>query len=331
MKILILGGTVFLGRALVEAALQKGHQLTLFNRGKSNPDIFPEVEKLVGERDSKMVALQNRRWDAVIDTCGYIPRVVRRSAELLANSAEQYIFISSLSVYADASQQGITESAAVGKLADETTEQVNGDTYGPLKALCEQAVEQVMPGKALIVRPGLIVGPHDPTDRFTYWPWRVAQGGDVLAPGWPERAVQFIDVRDLAEWIILAVEIGLMGIFNTDSSPGAVTMGALLDTCRRVSGSQVKIKWVNEDFLLKNEVQEWIEMPLWIPESSTEYAGFFAFDASKAISQGLKFRPTQETVKATLAWANTRPADHAWRAGLSRQREEELLREWAKL
>lgn len=331
MKILILGGTVFLGRALVEAALQKDHQLTLFNRGKSNPDIFPEVEKLVGERDSKMVALQNRRWDAVIDTCGYIPRVVRRSAELLANSAEQYIFISSMSVYADASQQGITEGAAVGKLDDETTEQVNGDTYGPLKALCEQAVEQAMPSKALIVRPGLIVGPHDPTDRFTYWPWRIAQGGDVLAPGWPERAVQFIDVRDLAEWIILAVEKGLMGIFNTDSSPGAVTMGALLDTCRQVSGSQAKIKWVNEDFLLKNEIQEWIEMPLWIPESSKEYAGFFAFDSSKAISQGLKFRPTQETVKATLAWANTRPADHAWRAGLSRQREEELLSEWAKL
>ncbi len=331
MKILILGGTVFLGRALVEVALQNGHQVTLFNRGKSNPDLFPEVEKLVGERDSELTALQGRRWEAVIDTCGYVPRVVERSAQLLSASLERYVFISTLSVYADASQVGITESAPVGKLADETIEDINGGAYGPLKALCEQTVERAMPGKALIVRPGLIVGPYDPTDRFTYWPWRIAQGGEVLAPGRPELGVQFIDVRDLAKWIILAVESQLTGIFNADAPPGAITLGALFDTCMRVSKNEANITWVSEDFLLQNEVEAWIEMPLWIPESNPEYAGFFAFDVSKAITKGLQFRPLQETVEATLSWANTLPGEHSWRAGMTRIREAVLLEKWAEL
>lgn len=331
MRVLILGGTVFLGRALVETALQNGHQVTLFNRGRTNPDIFPGVEKLVGGRDSELAALQDRSWEAVIDTCGYVPRVVKRSAELLSDSVGQYVFISSLSVYADTSQLGITESAPVGRLRDPTTEHVDGDTYGPLKALCEQVVMEALPSKTLIIRPGLIVGPYDPTDRFTYWPWRIAQAGKVLAPGKPQRGLQFIDVRDLASWVIQAVESQLKGVFNADAPPGALNMGTLLDACKHVSGSEANITWVSEDFLLQNEVEAWSEMPLWIPESDREYAGFFMFDSSKAILEGLKCRPLLETVEATLNWANTLPKDHTWRAGITRKREAELLEKWAEL
>ena len=199
MKLLILGGTVFLGRHLVEAAQARGHQLTLFNRGQHNPELFAGVEKLRGDRSGDLSALRGRRWDAVIDTCGYIPRIVRASAELLADAVDHYTFVSSLSVYADTSRPGIDESAPVGQLADETVEDITGETYGPLKALCEQAAGRALPGRVLTVRPGLIVGPHDPTDRFTYWPVRVARGGALLAPGRPERRVAFVDVRDLAE------------------------------------------------------------------------------------------------------------------------------------
>ncbi len=206
MKLLVLGGTVFLGRHLVEAATARGHSVTLFNRGQHNPELYPEVEKLRGDRDSDLSALQGRRWDAVIDTCGYLPRAVRASAELLADAVDHYTFISSISVYADFHTPAMDESAPVGTLADETVEEVTGETYGPLKALCEQAAERALPGRVLNIRPGLIVGPHDPTDRFTYWPVRVARGGEVLAPGRPHVPVQVIDGRDLAEWTVRMVE-----------------------------------------------------------------------------------------------------------------------------
>ena len=328
MHILILGGTVFLGRALVEAALARGHTLTLFNRGQSNPNLFPQIENLHGDRATDLAALQGRRWDAVIDTCGYVPRVVRQSAGALARAVEHYTFISTLSVFADLSQTGIDENAPVGKLADETTEQVTGETYGPLKALCEQAVEQAMPGHALIVRPGLIVGPHDPTDRFTYWPHRMAQGGEVLAPGRPDRSIQFIDVRDLAEWTLRRVEAQQTGIYNADGPAGAVTMEQLLQTCKTVSGSDAAFTWVSEEFLAAQKVGEWVEMPLWLSEAEPANAGFFAIDCRKAIAAGLVFRPLAETVRDTLEWDTARRSDHEWRAGLKRQREAELLRAW---
>ncbi len=328
MRILILGGTVFLGRALVEAALERGHTLTLFNRGQSNPNLFPNVESLRGDRASDLSALQGRRWDAVIDTCGFVPRIVCQSAELLAHAVEHYTFISTLSVYADPSKVGLDESAPVGKLADETTEQVTGETYGPLKALCEQVIEQTLPGRALIIRPGLIVGPHDPTDRFTYWPHRVARGGEVLAPGRPDRPIQFIDVRDLAGWTLRMVEAGKTGVYNADGKAGAVTMEQLLETCRSVSGSDATFTWVSEEFLAAHQVGEWMEMPLWIPESDPANAGFFAFDCRKAIAAGLGLRPLSETVRAALEWDATRRSDHEWRAGLTRQREAELLQAW---
>ncbi len=328
MRLLILGGTIFLGRAIVEAALLRGHQPTLFNRGQSNPGLFPKLENLTGERDGDLKALRGQRWDAVIDTCGYTPRQVRRSAHLLASSVSHYTFISSISVYADFSQPGMDESASVSKLEDEMIEQVTGETYGPLKALCEQAAEEEMQGRVLVVRPGLIVGPQDRSDRFTYWPQRVMQGGEVLAPGRPGREIRFIDVRDLAEWILNMVESGSTGTFNADGPEKPFTMQQVLETCSIASGSQASFTWVSEPFLQEQKVGEWIEMPLWVPEIDPQYAGFFAVSSQKAIQSGLQFRPLLDTVRATLDWARTRPADYAWRAGISRARESELLAAW---
>lgn len=327
MKLLVLGGTVFLGRYIVAAALSRGHQVTLFNRGQHNPDLFSNVEKLRGDRDGNLEALHGRPWDAVIDTCGYVPRIVRASAELLARSVEHYTFISSISVYADFSVLDLNETAPVGKLQDETVEKITGETYGPLKALCEQAVTSVMPNRALIVRPGLIVGPHDPTDRFTYWPYRIAQGGEVLAPGRPDRRVQIIDVRDLAEWIVGMSEAQKTGTYNATGPDYALTMGQLLETCRSVSRSDATFTWVDEKFLLDAGVQPWMEVSLWVPDTE-EHRGFSAVNCTKAISGGLSFRPLAETVRDTLAWVATRPSDVPWRAGLKREREKELLQQW---
>ncbi|UCC64192.1 MAG: SDR family oxidoreductase [Anaerolineae bacterium] len=328
MQLLILGGTRFLGRALVQAALQRGHEVTLFNRGQSNPDLFPDLEKLRGDRDGGLGALDGRRWEAVVDTCGYVPRVVRQSAELLADAVGHYTFISTLSVYADLSQRGIGESAPLGTLEDESVEEITGQTYGPLKALCEMVVAGALPGRALIIRPGLIVGPHDPTDRFTYWPDRVAQGGEVLAPGRSGKPVQFIDVRDLAEWTIRLAEKKRNGVHNATGPEVPLPMEQLLHTCQVVSGGDATLTWVSGQFLLDHEVEPWSDLPLWTPESDPAFAGFHAFDCRKAIAAGLTFRPLADTVRDTLAWAATRLDDHEWRAGLTRDRESELLQAW---
>jgi 2'-hydroxyisoflavone reductase len=259
-----------------------------------------------------------------------VPRIVRASAEALAGAVEHYTFVSSISVYASFSTIGIDEQAPVGKLADESVEQVDGETYGPLKALCEQAAEQALPGRVLNLRPGLIVGPHDPTDRFTYWPQRVAEGGAVLAPNRPEHGTQIIDVRDLAEWTVQMVEARQVGIYNATGPEYRLTMGQLLDACRAVSGSDAQISWVSERFLLDAGVQPWSELPLWVPAEDPSNAGFDAIDCSRAIAAGLRFRPLADTIRDTLAWAATRPADHAWRAGLAREREAELLAAWGE-
>ena len=329
MKLLILGGTVFLGRHIVQAALERGHEVTLFNRGQHNPDLFPETEKLRGDRDGDLSALRNRHWEAVIDTSGYVPRIVRDSAELLADRVAHYTFISTISVYADYRQPNMDETYPVGTLADESVEEVNGDTYGPLKALCEQAVEQAMPSRALIIRPGLIVGPDDPTDRFTYWPRRVVDGGEVLAPGRPDRQVQIIDVRDLAEWTVRMAESHATGIFNATGPDHLLTMGRMLDECRAVSHSDAQFTWVPEAFLLEVGVQPWSDLPVWLLQETTdEWRGMLAADCRRAIAAGLTFRPLAETIQATLAWDATRPADVQRRAGLSREREAEVLRAW---
>jgi 2'-hydroxyisoflavone reductase len=326
VKLLILGGTVFLGRHLVDAALARGHEVTLFNRGQHNPELYPDVEKLRGDRDGDLRALEGRQWDAVIDTCGYVPRIVRASAEMLANAAGHYSFISSISVYDNFRTRGLAEDGPVGTLEDPTVEEVLPN-YGPLKALCEEAAETAMPGRALHVRAGLIVGPHDQSDRFTYWPYRIARGGDVLAPGSPDRAVQIIDVRDLAEWNVRMAEQGVSGVFNATGPDYNLTMGAVLESCKTVSGSDSRFVWASEQFLLDAGAQPWTQLPLWVPDTE-DNAGFSSIDCSKAFATGLTFRPLAETVRDTLAWDATRPADTERRNGLPPEREAELLQGW---
>jgi len=326
MNILIIGGTRFLGRHLVDFSLARGHQVTLFNRGKTNPNLFPQLETIIGDREHDIDKLSGRSWDAVIDVAGYVPRIVRESAVGLERSVGRYVFISSISVYPDSDLHkiGIDESDPVGKLKDESVEEITGETYGPLKALCEKTVLDLYGEHGLVVRPGLIVGPNDPTDRFTYWPVRVAKGGDVLAPEKPEVPVQIIDVRDLSDFIIKLIEENASGIYNATGPDYELIFGAMLETCKQVSDSNARFHWASVEFLNQNKVEAWSDMPVWVPDNK-ENAGFSRVDISKAIKAGLTFRPLEDTVHDTLAWANTRPADHEWRAGLQSEREQELL------
>ena len=324
MQLLILGGTQFVGRHLVEAAIARGHAVTLFNRG-THPDLFPDVEQLRGDRDGNLAALQNRHWEAVIDTCGYVPRIVRASAELLAGAVDHYTFISTISVYSGDSPSNLDESSAVGALDDETVEEVTGETYGPLKVLCERAVERAYPDRALIIRPGLIVGPYDPTDRFTYWPVRVAKGGEVLAPGKPDQPVQFIDARDLAAWVIRLVESKRTGVYNAAGPDYRLSLQQMLDECRSAIGSDAHFTWVSESFLLDAGAAPWSEIPVWVPEAEQNV---HTVNTGKAIAAGLTFRTLAATAQDTLAWAATRPPDLERRAGLKPEREAELLRAW---
>lgn len=327
MKLLILGGTVFLGRHIVEYALERGHEVTIFTRGQRNPDLFPEIERVRGNRDGDLGLLDGGRWDAVLDTSGYFPRVVRASAEFLADKADRYIFISTISVFSDYSKVGMAEDGPIGTIADPTIEEITGESYGPLKALCERAVEEAFPRRALIIRPGLIVGPHDQSDRFTYWPTRLARGGEVLVPRSLDREIQIVDVRDLAGWTVRMAEERATGVFNATGPDRSLTMGELFDAGRSVAGSDATPVVVAEDFLLERNVGPWMEMPLWMPDKP-EMAGFFAIDCSRAFAAGLTFRPVAETVRDTLAWDRTRPADAPRRAGLAPEREAELLAEW---
>jgi 2'-hydroxyisoflavone reductase len=329
MKLLIIGGTLFLGRGVVDAALARGHEVTLFNRGKTNADLYPELEQLHGDRDGGLDILKGRTWDAVVDPSGYIPRIVRASAELLADAVEHYTFISSISVYS-AFSPNMDESGPVGKLEDETVEQVTGESYGPLKVLCEQAAEAAMPGRVLNVRAGLIVGPHDPTDRFTYWVARVAKGGEVLAPDSPDFLVQYIDVRDLGEWIVRIAEARTAGIYNATGQP--VRLGTLLETCQRVSQSGATFTYIDGQFLLEHEVGPWNELPMWLPP---DMAALNMTNVSKAVADGLTFRPIEDTVRATLEWNATRPAQHPGKmgidvpkAGLDPEKETRVLQAW---
>lgn len=329
MKILILGGTVFLGRALVDAALAAGHEITLFNRGKSNPDLFPQVETIVGDRDTDLALLKGRKWDVAIDTCGYVPRLVRKSAEALADSVEHYTFISTISVYSDTTTIGLDENGPLGTLEDESVEEITGETYGPLKVLCEKAAEAAMPGRVLVLRPGLIVGRNDPTDRFTYWPVRVARGGEVLAPDTPDFLTQVIDVRDLAEWNLRMAEQRKTGIFNATGPEKPFPLGNFLQICKQVSGSDATFTWVPEAFLLEKGVAPWMELPMWIPSNMEGLGqGLEQISVAAAVAEGLTFRPMADTVQETLAFARLRPEDHTWRAGLAAEKEKEVLAAW---
>jgi 2'-hydroxyisoflavone reductase len=324
MDVLILGGTGFLGRHLVEATLGSDHRVTLFNRGIKAPGLFPEVETIEGDREVDLSALSGRRWDAAIDTCGYVPRVVRASAKTLADAVDHYTFVSSISVYSDAIAPGANEDAPVRELPDPTVEEVKGETYGGLKALCERAVEEEMPGRVLSVRPGLISGPHDPTERFTYWPRRIAAGGEVLAPDRPERGVQFIDVRDLAAWIIEMAAERRTGTFNATGPDYKLEMGQLLEACKAV-GVDAELIWVSEDFLEEHGVEPFAELPLWVPR---EYAGLLDVDCGKAIEAGLTFRSLSQTIEDVLEWDRARAVGMEPAAGLTPEREQELLRAW---
>jgi 2'-hydroxyisoflavone reductase len=330
MKILILGGTVFLGYHLVQSATKAGHEVTIFSRGKTNPDLFPKIEKLVGDRDGDLASLQGRRWDAVIDTSGYVPRVVRESVNLLKDVTDHYTFISSISVYRDFLKPGADENCAVGKLKDPLTEDVSV-AYGELKALCEQEVLEGMPGRALVIRPGLIVGPQDPTDRFTYWPARLHKGGTVLAPGNPNSPVQLIDARDLADWTIRMVVQQQTGIYNAAGPDYTLTMQAMLLQCKVETGSNAELTWLSNEFLLEHEAGPWIELPLWLPgKGDTEkVANMLAVNIEKAVADGLTFRPLSETIKETLTWDLAR--NHSSRkAGMAMDKEARLLEQWAK-
>jgi len=325
MRVLIIGGTRFLGRHLVQSALAHRHKVTLFNRGLTNPDLFPQVETIQGDREKDLAELLGREWDAVIDTCGYVPRIVHLSAQSLEGNVSRYDFISCLSVYASFSKVGIDESDPVGQMEDETVEEITGETYGPLKVLCEKVVQDTFGGEgALIVRPGLIVGPYDSTDRFTYWPVRVSRGGDVLAPEKPDAPVQIIDVRDLSDFIIKLIEEKASGVYNATGPDYELTLGAMLETCKQVSKSDANFKWATLEFLARHEVAPWSDMPVWIPNIG-EDAGFSHVDVSKAIKAGLTFRPLEDTVRDTLEWAETRPSDREWRAGLSTEKEAKVL------
>lgn len=319
MRLLVLGGPRFVGRALADAALARGHELTFFNRGRTNPDLYPEVERLVGDREGDLGALRGLAWDAVIDTCGYLPGTVLASAEALQESG-LYCFVSSISVYADFSVP-TNEDSPVGVLGDLPGDEVTGESYGPLKALCEEAVREVFDDRALVVRPGLIVGPHDPTGRFTYWPHRIARGGEVLAPAPPERPTQVIDVRDLAEWTVSLCESATAGTYNA-THPG-VSFEELLTTCRSVSSSSAHVTWVTDAFLLEQGVGEWMELPLWIADPALAAAD--RVDVTRAIAAGLSFRPLEETVRGALDHAETTDA-----AGLAPEREAALLAAWRR-
>lgn len=314
MKLLILGGTRFVGRHLAAAALARGHDVTLFHRGRSNPLLFPEAEHRFGDRADVGGGLSDLRgpsWDAVIDLSGYVPREVRASARLLAGAVERYVFISTISVYEDldpgtvATEESPVEEPEPG---DEELEAIPPRGYGRLKAGCERVIEEEVPGRALIVRPGLIAGPYDSSQRFSWWVARVAQGGEVLAPGRPEDPVQVIDARDLAAWVLAMTERREAGTFNALGPEGVLTMGELLETCREAAGSNAAFTWVSGEFLEEHEVR----VPLW--------PGLGWVDNARARARGLTFRPLAETVLDILAEREP--------VRLNPEGEAELLRAW---
>jgi len=334
LKLLVLGGTGFLGPHFVEAARKRGHTLTLFNRGKTNPDKFSgedyrDIEQLHGDRKTDLSALDGeRKWDAVLDTSAYIPADVTRSAKLLAPKVKQYLMVSTISVYAK-NDVPADENSPLAVLADPTVDKVSNETYGGLKALCEKAAEAELPGRTTVVRPGLIVGPGDNSDRFTYWPARADRGGEILAPGSAQDPTQFIDVRDLAAFLLATIENGHVGIYNADGEPGALTMGAVLRESQRAAGKKSTLTWVPADFLEAQKVSAWGDMPAWIPARG-EYAGFGRTSVSKARAAGLSYRPLRDTVRDTLAWWRKLPEERRAKpkAGLPAQRETEVLAAW---
>jgi 2'-hydroxyisoflavone reductase len=336
LRILILGGTGFTGPFQVRYALSRGHQVTVFNRGRTHPGELPkEVEQLIGDRNGKLDALKGRKWDVVIDNPTTLPIWVRDAAQILKGNVDRYVFISTISVYADTSKPGLDETAPLAKYtgADamkETSATMRANNfalYGPLKALSEAEAEKWFPGKTLIIRPGYIVGPGDESDRFTYWPVRVERGGEMLAPGTTNDPIQIIDARDLAEWTIRMVEQGTTGSFNAVGPKSKLTMGRMLNEIKKTTDSDARFTWVDADFLASQKAVD--DMPIWTSPKGPEI-GYALMNINKAIGKGLTFRPLPDTIKATLDWFKKQSAERQSkiRAGLKPEREAELLAAW---
>jgi 2'-hydroxyisoflavone reductase len=338
LRILILGGTGFTGPFQVKYALNRGHKVTVFNRGKTHPGELPkEAEQLIGDRNGQLDALKGRTWDVCIDIPTTLPVWVRDAAQILKGNVDRYVFISTISVFSDTSKPGTDETAPVAKYegadamkeTQQTLRASNFALYGPLKALSEAEAEKWFPGKALIIRPGLIVGPGDESDRFTYWPVRVARGGEVLAPGNPSDAVQFIDARDLAEWTIRMVERGETGIFNATGPKTKLSIGEMLNGIKSATKSNAQFTWADAEFLAAQKVRPWSDMPVWVPAKGEEN-GFAMISIKKAIDKGLTFRSIGDTTQATLEWFRKQPAERQakLRAGITPEREAEVLAAW---
>ena len=328
-RILILGGTGFLGPATVEAARARGHQLTLFNRGKTRPGLFPGLETLHGDRDPNLgaglKALHGRQWDAVIDNSGYFPRHLAASAKLLAPNVRHYLFISTLSVYADNRTEGQDETGSIATIPDPTLEKITEQSYGALKALCEKAAQDALPGRVTVVRPGYIVGPDDPSGRFTYWPVRVDRGAEVLAPGAPADPVQFIDVRDLGRWLVTLVEKGATGVFNAVGPERRLAWGDFLKACQKATPNNSALTWVPGDWIAKQGEDIF---PIWAPYQG-QTRGFHTWKNTRALKAGLTFRPYQDTARDTLAWYKAQgPGGRTKLAGPPPRKEAELLAAW---
>jgi len=327
--ILILGGTGFIGPHLTQESLRLGWKVTHFNRGKRAAGGVAGVETLIGDRKGQLDSLRGRTWDVVVDDTGYIPKFVKMSAELLAPNVGYCLFISSISAYASFAQPN-DERSPTGKLSNPETEEITSDTYGPMKALCEQYSMDAFKGHLSIVRPGYIVGPLDPSDRFTYWPVRASKGGEMLAPGTPHDPIQIIDVRDLAAWMMKLVESRTKGYFNAVSTPGAFAIGGLISSSQNATPQAgTTVTWVPEDFLAAHWKADELDLPPWSPMKG-DTAGA-SLTATKLASQtGLRCRPLQDTVRDTLAWFQSLPAERQakLRAGLDPQKEADTLRSW---
>lgn len=332
MKLLILGGTGFLGPHTVEYALARGHEVTLFNRGKTNNDLFPELETIIGNRDPEidqgLSGLENRHWDAVIDNSGYVPRITGASSSLLADNVEHYVFVSTICQYENwlEGENFRDESVGRGTLEDPTTEDVS-TYYCELKAYCEIAVENAMPGRATQIRPGLIVGPRDSTDRFTYWPMRADRGGEMLAPGKPADLTQYIDVRDLAAFMVRCAEQRKADSFNLVREP--MPFGDFLESCVRMTDSNTSLTWIPADFLAQHELESWRQLQMWA-DSESPMSGSFTWSPAKAMKAGLTIRPIDETVADTVAWFKSLPAERQanLRSGIDAETEAAVLAAW---
>jgi 2'-hydroxyisoflavone reductase len=336
LRILILGGTGFTGPFQVKYALGRGHKVTVFNRGRTHPGELPrEVEQLIGDRNGQLDALKGRTWDVVIDNPATLPVWVRDAAQILKGNAGRYVFISSTAVYADVSKTGLEETAPLAqytgsdamKETSATMRAGNFALFGPLKAQSEAEAEKWFPGKALIIRPGYIVGPGDETDRFTYWPLRVERGGEMLAPGHPSDPMQIIDARDLAEWTIRMVEQGAVGPFNAVGPKTKLTMGQMLSAMKKTTNSDARFTWVDDDFLKEQKIID--DIPIWASTKGPEI-GYLTTNSQKAIRHGLTFRPLSDTTRATLDWFHKQTVDRQskMRAGIKADREREVLAAW---